>query len=177
MAIRYYAERKTVSGEGDEPVTVTELKNYLQIEGTAYDTTLEILIKSARIAIEEQCKISLVDKTINQQFTVSGCPVITLPYAPIDAITTVEINTCDCGDWETLAYEVINEDAYNWQFKPDTPGKIRVVYTTTAETNTAAKLAVISQAAHMYTFRDDASAPKWSPIAEVQMDSLRNVLS
>ena len=74
-----------VSESGDEPITVEEAKNFLEVSGTDDDEMIGTLIESARRYIEDYCQVSLTVKTINLQ--VSGNVQVDLPYYPVDSST------------------------------------------------------------------------------------------
>lgn len=81
--------KETVSGT--EPVTATEVKNYLKVDFTTDDTLISDLITGIREQIELFTGLSLVVKTI-EYFDDEIPDEIKLPYPEHDAITEVKIN-------------------------------------------------------------------------------------
>jgi uncharacterized phiE125 gp8 family phage protein len=61
-----------------EPVTVADLKLYLQIEGDAYDAQLAAYIKAARGLVEQATNISLTDKEVTTKATLTGAFPVTV---------------------------------------------------------------------------------------------------
>lgn len=174
---RAYLEKKTIVSDNAEylaaePVTVDELKTYMQLEGTAYDAPLEIFIKAARKKIENYCNVSLVSKQITAFFFTVGASEMKLPFSPVDTVT--EVTHKDCCDWEVL-------DIYGWCAMGDgvtaknTCGKHKVTYTTTADTSDVFKQAILMQAGYQYSQRDEANAPDWNPQAKAMIDEERNI--
>lgn len=155
-----------------EPVTVEELRQYLQLEGTAYDTTLLIFIKAARKKIEGYCNASLVPKSIMATFETHGGGRVNLPYPEVDAIQTVEETGC-CSGWVALPaadYCLLDGEGIRL---PGT-GDYKVTYTTKApEDLDLWRMAIMSQAGHMYTHRDDATG--WSAEAKALLEECRNI--
>ena len=87
-----------------EPVTVAELKTYLQIEGTAYDTVLEAFITASRQMIENYCNVSLVPKEIWAQIRNMSDRAFPLPLPPIDTVEAVLFRRCKSAI-ENLTYD------------------------------------------------------------------------
>lgn len=76
---------------GTEPVTATEVKNYLKVDFSNDDTLISDLITGIREQIELFTGLSLVVKTI-EYFDEEIDEEIKLPYPEHDAITEVKIN-------------------------------------------------------------------------------------
>lgn len=157
-----------------EPVTVAELKTYLQIEGTAYDGPLEIFITAARQKIENYCNVSLVPKSlvVLAELTSNYKPV-SLPFGPIDSVTSIEWQPdCGCGDWEVLASD---EDFFtlgNNVFKIMKHGLIKATYTTEADDRSVWKQAIKAQAAYSFNNRDSDRRDAIAPEVEMLVSSL-----
>lgn len=81
--------KETVTGT--EPVTATEVKNYLKVDFSNDDTLIADLITGIREQIELFTGLSLVVKTI-EYFDEVIDDEIKLPYPEHDAITEVKIN-------------------------------------------------------------------------------------
>lgn len=79
------------SNIGSEPITATEVKNYLKIDFTTDDTLIGTLIKGVREQIEMFTGLSLVVKTI-EYFDEEIAEEIKLPFPEHDAIVEVKLN-------------------------------------------------------------------------------------
>jgi uncharacterized phiE125 gp8 family phage protein len=71
-----------------EPLTLTQVKDYLRISGTDFDSELTALIKRCRSEIERECKISLIQRTVKVRVKYevghSGYPI---PWGPVITMT------------------------------------------------------------------------------------------
>jgi hypothetical protein len=87
------------SGVITEPVSLTEVKNYMRLDGFVDDgestfdddfddSLLEIMIPAARQYFEESCGLSLIRKTF-EAVLVNLCGRIEIPYGPIVSVTTL----------------------------------------------------------------------------------------
>lgn len=165
-----------------EPVSAAEVKAFLQIEGTAYDTVIEIFITAARKQIEQYCNVSLVPKEIICKVRNPNYKPFPLPFGPVDTVTAVKWKECPSTlttltvdtdydvDYGTITYiESSEADTQPCNFH-------QVEYTTTADTSAAFKQAIIAQAAYMYTHRDDATVAGWSNAALALCNTLKNVV-
>lgn len=81
--------KETVTGT--EPVTATEVKNYLKVDFSNDDNLISDLITGIREQIELFTGLSLVEKSI-EYFDEEIDDEIKLPYPEHDAITEVKIN-------------------------------------------------------------------------------------
>jgi hypothetical protein len=153
-----------------EPVTVADLKLYLQIEGDAYDTQLAAYIKAARGLVEQATNISLTDKDVTTKARLTGG--FRLPLAPVDAVGDVYRRKCPAV-MEAMA------EGYDYYMDGDTfyPVQVgkewKIEYTTVAETNTELAEAIKYQAGHLYTFRDDKTAASWDSKALSIVDAYK----
>ena len=95
---------------GDEPVSLSELKAFMQLEGTAYDAPLTASIKAARELIEGYCSVSLKAKSYRVVIRNNDYETIRLPRLPITSITTVAWRKCP----STLIELVLDTDYYNY---------------------------------------------------------------
>jgi uncharacterized phiE125 gp8 family phage protein len=165
-----------------EPVSAAEVKAFLQIEGTAYDTVIEIFITAARKQIEQYCNVSLVPKEIVCKVRNPNYKPFPLPFGPVDTVTAVKWKECPSTlttltvdtdydvDYGTITYiESSEADTQPCNFH-------QVEYTTTADTSAAFKQAIIAQAGYMYTHRDDATVAGWSNAALALCNTLKNVV-
>jgi hypothetical protein len=153
-----------------EPVTLADLKLYLQIEGAAYDAQLAAYIKAARGLVEQATNISLTDKDVTTKARLTGG--FRLPLAPVDAVGDVYRRKCPAV-MEPMA------EGYDYYLDGDTfyPVQVgkewKIEYTTVAETNTELAEAVKYQAGHLYTFRDDKTAVAWDVKALAIVDAYK----
>jgi hypothetical protein len=153
-----------------EPVTVADLKLYLQIEGDAYDAELAAYIKAARGLVEQATNISLTDKDVTTKATLTGN--FRLPLSPVDAVGDVYRRKCPA----IMEPMLENYDYYldGDTFCPVLIGKEwKIEYTTAAEDHTELAEAVKYQAGHLYTFRDDKTAEAWDSKALAIVDAYK----
>lgn len=78
----------TPTGTIVEPVTLAEAKNYCRVTTTADDTQIELMIKSAREAIEVATGLSLIPKGAVVWFT-NFDGKFELPYGPVVSFTSL----------------------------------------------------------------------------------------
>lgn len=80
-----------------EPISVLEAKTFLRIDGDDEDALLTDMIAAARLAAEEQTGKSLITQSWQIAFDSSPPPVVQLPFAPIQSVTSV-ITLDEAGD-------------------------------------------------------------------------------
>lgn len=84
-----------VSETGSEPVTLSEMRNWMRLDptDTTDDTLITELIKSARQHIENLASLTIVGKVYTTSFEVSGTNhpqwIVKLPYGPLISVTSV----------------------------------------------------------------------------------------
>jgi len=166
-----------------EPVTVQEVKDYLQLVGTGYDGPLAIFITTARKQIENYCNVSLTAKIVRAQIrnTISSKP-FPLPYSPIVSVTSLVWKRCR----STAVDQVYLTDW--WFVDPDADQKwissgrctidrnqgFIALYTTMPPADvTPFKQAILSQVGYIYNNRDSENAEQFSPETKGLIDSLR----
>ena len=157
------------STTGSELVSTSEIKSYARIETSSDDTLIGILNTSARSACEDYINRDIVAKT--RTYFRSHVPEkggnydglyadrykILLPYAPINAITSVQTQESDGFDSYGMDDKYIiltglpNED-------------IKIVYTTSGMSDSALKLAIMQLATTYYDNRTDFVAGNISEI-------------
>jgi hypothetical protein len=112
-----------------EVITLTELKEHLQITYTDDDPYLTALITSCRQATEKYCNISLVEKTV----TLLGdlhCE-LELPYGPVSSLTSADLKSGTGGYATQTAntdYELDGLTDGFQRFNPFTSGRWKLVY-------------------------------------------------
>lgn len=152
-----------------EPVTLEELKLYLQVEGTAYDDQLTRNIVAARGMVEQATNTSLTDHEIILKARIDK--TFRLPLAPVDAVTDVRWRKCPAIlEPKDEGYDYWIEDD---SFIPDIKGEWVINYTTTASDVPQLAEAVLIQAGHLYTYRDQADKPSWDSKAEAIVNAYK----
>lgn len=160
---------KTDSDYAAEPLTLEELKLYLQVEGTAYDDQFEAYITAARNMVERATMRSLVDSEVMLRLNVRTSDYYALPYSPLAEIIDIR--------WKKCPSQVLPQDE-GYDYLLDDDGEVAflhyrdwyLTYTTTALIDSALTEAIKIQAGYMYMSRDDANAPKWHPRAKAIID-------
>lgn len=97
-----------------EPVSTTELKTYMRLDGSTYDTMLEGIITACRKAIEKHTGTTMMPTT--RQMFLDDFPddngAIELPYGPVQSISSITYLDAD-GATQTLASSVYRTDLYS----------------------------------------------------------------
>jgi uncharacterized phiE125 gp8 family phage protein len=151
-------------GSATEIVSVAELKEYLQIEGTAYDNTLAIFITAARQFIEAKCNISLIEKSVIVTIYSSNYKPFELPYSPITSITQVKWRKCP-SEWQILIYD----DEYSTfgnnrvSIESSEVGLHEISYTLGVDTKSVFIQAVKAQAGYFFNNRDSDKENTMAP--------------
>lgn len=164
-------------------VSLADLKLFLQLEGTANDSTLTAYIKAATSMVEEYLNLAVRANTVTVKFeqrdSSKPCP---LPYAPIDTVTSAKWQECPLKftDIEPpYEYQVIIDGETDAQFYGDMGrGQMmyptyRLVYTTGAFTDAAILEAIKIQAGWMWTNRDSTDAPALAPQALALIQTMK----
>lgn len=153
-----------------EPVTVSELKAYLQLEGTAFDAVLTTFITASRAMIENRLGVSLIEKDAIAWMVLQEGRAEQIPLYPISAVTTVEYSDDGGETWETLTefddYIILGADR---QTITSLPGYHRITYELGAGSYSDLIEAVKTQAGYMWTHRDAANVKGISPIVEIMI--------
>jgi hypothetical protein len=130
-----------------EPVTLLEAKDWCAVDGSSYDTIIDLLITTAREQVERQKSVSLVNRTVTAKLK----PGTTFPFGPVRGITSI---TDDAGN------------TYN-EFK-DAYEDVTVIYTAGFEPGKMPKkykIMVLQQIAYLLQNRgDEAASGGISPI-------------
>jgi len=101
-----YPQLELSSAPATEPLTASEVKNYLKVSGLDDDTLISNLITSVRQSAENYMKISLISQSWKLSFD-SYCPsVVKLPMGPVQSITSVTAISRDGTE------TVISSDTY-----------------------------------------------------------------
>ena len=160
---------KMAADGATEPLTVDELKLYLQIQGTAYDAQLATYITAARRMVESQCRRSLIDSETTAVISVRSTNYTPIPYYPLDAFTQVR--------WKKCPQQVLDQDeGYDYLIDGNMISFLKygewwLDYTTTADTDPTLIEAVKIQSGFMYTNRDNPQVSGWHPQAKAILSS------
>lgn len=149
-----------------EPITLTEAKDWLGIQGTAHDTKLTAAIKAARKKVEQLSGKSIAAKSYTLELDEYSQEYLDLSYPQVNAITTVK--TKDSEGTETTIAATEYKLVYNRLYYQGSGYGLQVVYTTLANTEEFYKLKVKQQLA--YDFRNEYQDKGFS---QEVVDSLR----
>lgn len=79
----------TVTPPSGEPITLTEAKAHLNLDGTDRDTELAALIAAARDAVESSLGLRLVEQTVD--WVLDGfCGMLVVPLGPVRSVTSIK---------------------------------------------------------------------------------------
>lgn len=141
-----------VTPPASEPVSVADAKAYLQIDGTADDSLLAILISTARRSAEEYTKRSIGEQTwrlaldcfaeeqVHQPYGLAPSWVyearnIELPRGSVTEITSIKTfdtanaeSTVDAAFYTLIDDRVTLNDGYVWPSALRTTGAVHVEY-------------------------------------------------
>ena len=115
---------KVTTEPASEPLTVTEVKNYLKVDFATDDTLIALLIKSARQWVERHCNIGLLPQTVTET---SDDFLDTLSRSPVRSVSAISYKD-SAGDSQTWASGNYIVDTY------DQPARIRNAYGVTSPT-------------------------------------------
>lgn len=90
---------QVTEGSVTEPVTLDEIKEWLDVDFTDHDSLLSSMGKGARQSIENYCSISLVEKSVTLDLEVSGEDRVPMPYT--SALSNPVVTAFDSQDVET----------------------------------------------------------------------------
>lgn len=123
-----------------EPVTVAELKTYMRLDGSTYDTMLGGYLTACRQAVEKHTGRTLINTT--RVLYRDGFPpdneTIELPYGPVQSISSI-VYIDENGDQQTWAAANYYFDAFSVYARitpahdvdwPDTQDQINAVKVT-----------------------------------------------
>jgi hypothetical protein len=83
-----------ISPVGEEPITLQQAKDWLQVDYDNDDGLISRLIRAARQYVETICGVSIIEKEIELQIQGYDTPYL-LPYGPVKEITLLEIDGVD----------------------------------------------------------------------------------
>jgi uncharacterized phiE125 gp8 family phage protein len=149
-----------------EPVSVAELKAYLQLEGTAFDSVLSTFITASRAMIENRLGVSLIEKDAVAILELTDIST-QIPIYPITDVISVEFSGDGGETWEVLTeftdYVIIGNDRKEIQ---GIHGLTRITYELGAGDYSDLIQSIIIQSGYMWTQRDAANVKGIAPIVE-----------
>lgn len=130
----YTIGTKNVSESGSEPVTLSEMRNWMRLDptDTSDDSLITGLIIAARQHIENIASVTLISKVYSTLFEVTGVDhkfwVVKLPFGPLVSVASVKYQD-GINSWNTL---VADEDyeIYEGKLLLYRQGVYRVQYST-----------------------------------------------
>lgn len=160
----------------NEPISLTELKNYLKIDYTTDDDLLNVLITTSRKQIENELGgLAIVKRSFTQKQT-GGLDVIELLISPINSITSITYYEDFDSTGEVISsslYRRVNSNLYHknyyWDIGRDGDGYV-IVFNSGLVDDTAnsaltapksIKNAILRICAYLYENRQDY-AKNWS---------------
>ena len=153
-----------ISPPTTEPLTVTEVKAALRIDGVQEDGFILNLIKAARVMAEEHLKRSLITQTWQLQYDKYAPSVIALPRGPVQSVVAVKVID---REWVEQAIDpttyYLNAGKESLVFEASAMGNIVQVryvagYGTVAQVPTAIKQGMLSHVVNMYENRSGSRA-------------------
>jgi uncharacterized phiE125 gp8 family phage protein len=91
MMTGYKARRVVRSADpASEPISLSEAKTFLRIDGTDEDALITEMISAARIAAEEQTGKSLISQSWQVMYDDCPPPVVPLAHGPVQSVTSVK---------------------------------------------------------------------------------------
>ena len=166
---------KLITAVATEPVTLTEVKSHLRLDGTAEDTYLSSLTTVAREYCETITRRALATQTLELILDDFPCDYIELPKSPVQSITSIKYKDSN-GDETTWATYVSDLDKvpalimpeYGDSFPSFIPypsGAVRVRYVAGHKSDgvvlpTSIKQAMLLLIGHLYENREETIAKK-----------------
>lgn len=94
-----------------EPVTLSEMKDFMKVDLTDEEDMITSMIESARVSIEKYCGIGLITKTYDYYFDKAE-DVIKIPLPPLQSVTTFVYNNLSYTETEISSsnYKVFTFD-------------------------------------------------------------------
>lgn len=98
---------RVIDQPASEPVTLSEAKTHLEYQGSAKDSYIESIIKTARQMCEAYAGLSFVtqQRLVKLDLFPIGISPINIPYGPVQTIDSIEYLN-DQGGTTTLSYGV-----------------------------------------------------------------------
>lgn len=177
--------RELVTGPAEEPVTLSEAKIHLRVDGTAEDTLITGLIISARVTVENETNRALITQTWRYYLDRFPCGAIRLPFGRLQSVASVKSTATD-GTVRTLATSsyyadtkklfglVVLNDGYQWPADNLQPTSAVEVQFACGWTNAAAlpgplKSAILIQVGHLYENREAVVLGNTAAVASAEL--------
>jgi uncharacterized phiE125 gp8 family phage protein len=160
---------KVTTGPTSEPISLTEVKEYLKVDSSADDALIGTLITAARQWVENHCSLALLPQTVLQVWDGLNDDMFLArsPLRSVSAITYLDTG----GTVQTLSATVYDVDGIGlpprlfrkygqtWPATQDTPGSASAIFTAgydaSASVPAAIKTAMMLTIADMYDNRTD----------------------
>jgi len=150
--------KKTITGT--EPVTVSEMKEWLKVDFSDDDTMIGLLITNVRDMVEEFTGLSLIASTINAEYLISDVSDsdVHLPYPEHDSVTSVTIEEAELettitgNNRKVVSFE--NLVGYNDN------QVVEIEFTTTGYCPEGIKMQIKKAVAHIYENRETGGLPE-----------------
>jgi hypothetical protein len=154
----------------EEPVSLTKVKSWLQIDFLDFDELFTELIIGARQSIEEYTSLAIVESTVTLDFCQSDFnEPFTLPYAKKVKEDTLSI--VDSEETQVTDYKLRGN-----VLKIYAPGQYTITYTTQNTIPQALKEAVLMEVAERFQSRGENEANKGlSQTAKVKAEPYRQI--
>lgn len=141
-----------------EPVTVAEMKSYLNIDYSSWDTLIGMLISSARTRLERHTGCTFATKTLVSTFNQTADNV-EIPYGPVQTITHVK-SIDESGTKTTLTlgtdYSIIGNNFKTIVFYSNMLRPIEIEYVAGYTALPAdLKIAIMKQVGMDFEFREN----------------------
>ena len=158
--------KKTATGT--EPLTATEVKNYLKIDFTEDDTMIGKLITGCREMAEQFTGRSFIESEIEYFDSDNYEKEIRLPYPDHNTITAVTINGSDVlsGCQITGNTEKIVVLPFSYQNIIEDEAGVKITYTTTGNCPDGVKLAILKAIGDIYEQRGNTFEGSVSRLSE-----------
>ena len=105
-----------LQGPGEEPVSLSEAKAYLRVDGAEEDALIGALITSARMMVESSCGKALLTQSWMWRADAWPRPTFRLPLGPLQSVEEVALLDAD-GGRHVIAAE-------NYQVLKGLPGRL-----------------------------------------------------
>jgi phage conserved hypothetical protein, phiE125 gp8 family len=80
---------KVTTGPSSEPLTLSEVKAFLKVDGSDEDGLITLLIQAAREGVEKYCTLALLPQTITEYFGKFEQYGLRLSISPLISVTSV----------------------------------------------------------------------------------------
>lgn len=112
---------KLVTAPASEPVTLTEAKAHLRVDGTDDDTLITVLIAAARQYYEDACRRMLITQTWRLSLDCWPANSLIIPKMPLITVSAIAY-TDSAGATHTLSTDVYDVDT------EAQPGRVTLAY-------------------------------------------------